>query len=111
MDEVAIHTTTHVAELNDGEIESYQLTPKSFGLDSYPLGSLLGGSPEENRDILARLLQGKGEPAHAAAVAANVALLLKLFGQEDLRQNAQQALEMIHSGQAYQRVTALAARG
>lgn len=111
MDEVAIHATTHVAELRDGEIESYQLTSKDFGLNSYSLDALLGGTPEENRDILARLLQGKGEPAHAAAVAANVALLLKLFGQEDLRHNAQQALEMIHSGQAYTRVSALAARG
>ncbi|KEY58524.1 bifunctional protein TrpGD [Serratia sp. DD3] len=111
MDEVAIHTTTHVAELRDGEIESYQLSPSSFGLESHPLSALLGGTPEDNRDILSRLLQGKGERAHAAAVAANVALLLKLFGQEDLRHNAQQALDMLHSGQAYQLVTALAARG
>lgn len=111
MDEVAIHTATQVAELNNGEIESYQLTPASFGLKNYPLDALRGGSPEENRDILARLLQGKGDAAHAAAVAANVALLLKLFGKEDLLHNAQQALDVIHSGQAYQRVTDLAARG
>ncbi|CNK90723.1 anthranilate phosphoribosyltransferase [Yersinia aldovae] len=111
MDEVAIHAPTSVAELNNGDIESYQLTPADFGLNSHPLGALQGGAPEENRDILARLLQGKGEPAHAAAVAANVALLLKLHGQENLRHNAQQALEMIHSGQPFERVTALAARG
>ncbi|OMK96625.1 anthranilate phosphoribosyltransferase [Yersinia pestis subsp. microtus bv. Caucasica] len=111
MDEVAIHAPTQVAELNNGSIESYQLTPEDFGLNRYPLAALQGGMPEENRDILARLLQGKGETAHAAAVAANVALLLKLYGQENLRHNAQQALEMIHSGQAFDRVTALAARG
>ena len=111
MDEVAIHAPTQVAELNNGSIESYELAPEDFGLNRYPLGALQGGAPEENRDILARLLQGKGEPAHAAAVAANVALLLKLHGQENLRHNAQQALEMIHSGQAFDRVTALAARG
>ncbi|PSH13813.1 anthranilate phosphoribosyltransferase [Yersinia pseudotuberculosis] len=111
MDEVAIHAPTQVAELNNGSIESYQLTPEDFGLNRYPLAALQGGMPEENREILARLLQGKGETAHAAAVAANVALLLKLYGQENLRHNAQQALEMIHSGQAFDRVTALAARG
>ncbi|AJC66283.1 anthranilate phosphoribosyltransferase [Dickeya zeae] len=111
MDEVAIHAPTHVAELRDGQVTTYQLTPHDFGLDSFSLDDLLGGSPEENRDILARLLQGKGHPAHDAAVAANVALLLKLFGQEDLRQNAQQALDVIHSGQAYQRVLELATRG
>ncbi|EKN3878909.1 anthranilate phosphoribosyltransferase, partial [Yersinia enterocolitica] len=111
MDEVAIHAPTQVAELNNGSIESYELAPEDFGLNRFELGSLQGGAPEENRDILARLLQGKGEAAHAAAVAANVALLLKLHGQENLRHNAQQALEMIHSGQPFERVTALAARG
>ncbi|ACT07017.1 anthranilate phosphoribosyltransferase [Dickeya chrysanthemi Ech1591] len=111
MDEVAIHAPTEVAELRDGKVETYSLTPDDFGLDSFALDDLLGGTPEENRDILARLLQGKGRPAHDAAVAANVALLLKLFGHEDLRQNAQQALDVIHSGQAYQRVLDLATRG
>ncbi len=111
MDEVAIHAPTQVAELNQGRVTTYQLSPADLGLQSYPVEALLGGTPEENRDILARLLQGKGEPAHEAAVAANVALLLKLFGQEDLKQNAQQALAVIRSGDAYQRVSALAARG
>jgi anthranilate phosphoribosyltransferase len=111
MDEVAIHAATQVAELKEGEITTYQLTPQDFGLDNYPIEALLGGEPEENRDILARLLQGNGDPAHEAAVAVNVAMLLRLFGQEDLKQNAQQALEVIRSGAAYQRVTALAARG
>ncbi|SLM63133.1 MULTISPECIES: anthranilate phosphoribosyltransferase [Dickeya] len=111
MDEVAIHAPTTVAELRDGDIETYQLTPQDFGLDTFALRDLQGGTPEENRDILARLLQGKGERAHEAAVAANVALLMKLFGQEDLRHNARQALDSIHSGQAYQRVLDLAARG
>ncbi|MCW6622728.1 anthranilate phosphoribosyltransferase [Yersinia ruckeri] len=111
MDEVAIHAPTQVAELNNGVVETYSLTPEDFGIRRYPLASLQGGSPEENRDILARLLQGNGEAAHAAAVAVNVAMLLKLHGQEDLRHNTQQALDMIHSGQAFERVTALAARG
>ncbi len=111
MDEVALHAPTQVAELNHGEITRYELTPKDFGLQSQPVEALLGGSPEENRDILARLLQGKGEPAHEAAVAANVALLLKLFGREDLRENTRQALTAIRGGGAYELVTALAARG
>ncbi|TCL02451.1 anthranilate phosphoribosyltransferase [Sodalis ligni] len=111
MDEVALHAPTQVAELNHGEISRYELMPEDFGLQSQPVEALLGGSPEENRDILARLLQGKGEPAHEAAVAANVALLLKLFGREDLRENTRQALTAIRSGGAYELVTALAARG
>ncbi|NDL62424.1 anthranilate phosphoribosyltransferase [Enterobacteriales bacterium SAP-6] len=111
MDEVALHAPTQVAELNQGEITSYQLAPADFGLRAQSMDALLGGSPEENRDILARLLQGKGDHAHECAVAANVALLLKLFGQENLRENTQQALAAIRGGGAYERVVALAARG
>ncbi|CAM3418735.1 anthranilate phosphoribosyltransferase [Xenorhabdus nematophila ATCC 19061] len=110
MDEVALHAPTQVAELNHGEIRQYQLTAADFGLPGYPLSSLQGGTPEENRDILAKLLQGCGNKAHADAVAANVALLMKIHGQEDLRENTQLALNTIYSGQAYEKLTALAAR-
>ncbi|CAK9885124.1 MAG: Bifunctional protein TrpGD [Candidatus Erwinia impunctatus] len=111
MDEIAVHSPTEVAELRDGKITHYQLTPEDFGLEFHPQESLAGGTPEENRDILTRLLQGHGEKAHEDAVAINVAMLLKMFGHEDLRENARQALDVIHSGKAYERVTALAARG
>jgi len=111
MDEVSLHAPTLVAELNGGEIKSYQLTAEDFGLTPYHQDALLGGTPEENRDILTRLLQGKGESAHEAAVAANVAMLLRLHGEEDLRANAQRVIEVLRSGAAYDRVTALAARG
>lgn len=111
MDEVALHSATQVAELRDGDITCYQLTPDDFWLSDHPQESLAGGSPEENRDILTRLLQGKGQLAHEEAVAANVALLLKIFGHEDLRHNARQALETIRSGKAWQHVVALAERG
>ncbi len=111
MDEIAIHAPTRVAELRDGEITRYEISPPDFGLDFHDKESLAGGTPEENRDILRQLLQGKGHPAHEQAIAANVAMLMKLFGNEDLRKNAEQAIAVIRSGRAYELVTALAARG
>lgn len=111
MDEVSLHAPTIVAELHNGEIKSYQLTAEDFGLTPYHQDQLAGGTPEENRDILTRLLQGKGDAAHEAAVAANVAMLMRLHGQEDLKANAQTVLDVLRNGTAYDRVTALAARG
>lgn len=110
MDEVALHAPTYVAELNHGEIQQYRLTAADFGLPGHSVSSLKGGTPEENRDMLAMLLQGRGKKAHADAVAANVALLMKIHGHEDLRENTQLALNTIYSGHAYEKVTALAAR-
>ncbi len=111
LDEVAIHGETQVAEIKDGQITHYTLTPADFGVDSYPLESIKGGEPEENRAIITQILTGQGTNAQMAAVAVNVALLLRLFGQEDLKANTQRAIEVMKSGQAYQLVTALAARG
>ena len=111
MDEIAIHAPTQVAELRDGEITRYDISPPDFGLEFHEKESLAGGTPQENRDILRQLLQGNGQTAHEQAIAINVAMLMKLFGNEDLRHNAEQAIAMIRSGRAYELVTALAARG
>ncbi|HAS2651825.1 TPA: anthranilate phosphoribosyltransferase, partial [Vibrio cholerae] len=57
------------------------------------------------------ILTGNGTAAQMAAVAVNVALLLRLFGQEDLKANTQQAIAVMKSGQAYGLVQQLAQRG
>lgn len=110
MDEVAIHGETQVAEVRNGEIRYFTLTPQDFGLKQYTLKDIEGGTPEMNRDMLIAILQGHGKPAHEAAIAANVAMLMSLFGQSDLKQNAQQAIDMMHSGKAYTLLKQLAAR-
>lgn len=111
LDEVAIHGETLVAEIQDGKITEYTLTPADFGLESYPLETIKGGEPEENRAIITNMLTGKGTDAQLGAVAVNVALLMKLFGHEDLKGNAAQAIDAMNSGKAYELVQKLAAHG
>lgn len=101
LDEVALHAETQVAEIYQGKIERYTLTSEDFGLKPQPLDAIRGGEPEQNAQYIRALLQGKGEPAHVNAVAANTALLLRLFGYQDLKQTTQQVLEQIASGNAY----------
>lgn len=111
LDEVAIHGETQVAEIRQGELIEYTLTPEDFGVSRYPLDAIRGGEPEENRAIITQILTGNGTEAQMAAVAVNVALLLRLFGQEDLKANTQQAIAVMKSGQAYGLVQQLAQRG
>ena len=111
LDEVAIHGETQVAEIIDGEISEYTLTPEDFGVATYPLEAIKGGEPEENRAIITDILTGKGTDAQVAAVAVNVSLLLRLFGNEDLKANTQKAIDVMNSGQAFELVQQLAARG
>lgn len=100
LDEVAIHGTSQVAELNEaGEITEYELSPEDFGLKSFELKAIEGGSPEENRAITLELLSGKGSEAQRNAVAVNVGALLKLNGKaETYAEGAKMALEMMDSG-------------
>ena len=111
LDEVAIHGETTVAEIINGEITEYTLTPADFGLDVHPLEAIKGGEPEENRAIITNILTGKGTDAQQGAVAVNVALLMRLFGHEDLKTNTQKAIDVMQSGSAFALVEQLAARG
>ncbi|OAT55012.1 Anthranilate synthase component II [Providencia heimbachae] len=110
LDEVSLHATTQVAELKNGILHQYQLTAADFGLMPYQLRDLEGGTPDENRILLSHLLQGRGKAAHEAAVAANVAMLMRINGHEDLKENSEHALNIIRSGKSFDRVTALALR-
>ena len=102
LDEVALHGETQVAEIKNGKIEYFTLTPEDFGLKTQSLESLRGGEPQENAKMLTSLLQGKGKAEHENAVAANTALLLKLFGHDDLKQNVQNVLAHLASGKAFE---------
>ncbi|WP_427976765.1 anthranilate phosphoribosyltransferase [Agarivorans sp.] len=101
LDEVAIHGETLVAEVNGDSIIEYRLNPADFGVEHAELDAIKGGTPEENKAITLQLLQGQASPAQQAAVAVNVALLLKLAGKtDDLAEGVKMALAEMASGRA-----------
>lgn len=102
LDEVAIHGETKVAEIKDGDITYYTLTPEDFGIPYYSLEALKGGEPAENAEKVTAILQGKGEAAHIDAVAVNVALLMKLFGENDLKANVQNVKKTLTSTKSFE---------
>lgn len=101
LDEVAVHGETQVAEIKQGQIDYFTLTPDDFGVKYHPLDRLKGGEPHQNAEKILDLLQGRGEQAHIDAVAVNVALLMRLFGKHDLKQNVQQVYAVLTSGKAF----------
>lgn len=107
MDEVVLHDKTEVVELKENNIISYSLFPKDFGLKSETINSFIVNSPIESFNILKKIFMGKIEKKYASLVAVNVAVLLKLFGNENLRDNTSKALEEIYSGNAYSRIMSL----
>ncbi|CAM3905372.1 anthranilate phosphoribosyltransferase [Rheinheimera salexigens] len=101
-DEIALHGDTTVCELNQGHISEFTLTAADFGLTTTPLSALAGGEPAENAAATLAILQGQGAPAHNAAVAVNVAAMMKITGLgDDLAANTQSVLQLLLSKQAY----------
>jgi len=110
LDEMAIHGPTDIAELKDGQVTIYQVSPQDLGIEPYPLSSLTGGDAQENARLIADLLQGKGQPAHEYAVAVNVAATLYLTGKAiSIKAGVEVALNSIRSGAPYKIVEQLAA--
>ncbi|WP_084645238.1 anthranilate phosphoribosyltransferase [Francisella uliginis] len=101
LDEVAIHGDTNVAEIKDKQIEEYIVSTQDFGIDKFTIKDIEGGLPEYNKNIIKQILLGKGKDAHNAAVAINVAMLMKLYDKNDIKQNTQYVLELIKSGKCF----------
>ena len=102
LDEFAPTSTTHVAELKDGAVRSYDVTPADFGLPpADPIG-LLGGSPEFNALVINEVLYGV--PQHEAVRTVGImtaAAALYVTGEaDDLRAGAQRAAAALRSGAA-----------
>lgn len=109
LDEVALHGPTRAALLSDGKVVELTIRPEHAGLDTLPLGQLVGGGPEHNAARLRSLLEGDGSDAHAAAVAINAGALAWVFGHvAEIREGADLALEVIASGRAAVRLEQLA---
>lgn len=101
MDEMALHGSTEVVELKDGELSRFTLSPSDFGLSEYPLDAIRGGTPEENAENIKQVLSGNGEPAHNAAIAINTAPLVLMNGlADDIKTATQLVLEQLRSGKA-----------
>lgn len=100
LDEVALHGATRVAELRDGQVRTYTLTPEDAGLRRAPLEAIMGGDVGRNVAIARAILEGETGPARDI-VLLNSAAALRVAGEaEDLRDGAARAARAIDSGAA-----------
>ena len=113
LDEIALHGKTQVTEIYNGQLIEKELCPADFGLASYTLADIKGGTPQENADIVKAILAGQGEAAHNSAVIINCAALLylhreQLNGKADtLLLAAEHASQVLASGVASQTLAQL----
>ncbi len=108
-DELSITGRSFVAELKDGKVTEFEVTPADAGLPEHPFEAIVGGTPDQNAKALRAMLAG--EPgAYRDAVLLNAAAGLLVAGRAaDLREGAEIAARSIDSGAAMRAVETLAA--
>ena len=101
LDEISACGKTVAAEVRDGKIKKYEITPESFGLKSCTKEELLGGTPEENAQITRDIINGRGTDAQNTAVALNAGACIYVAKEGvSLEQAINEAKEIIKSGKA-----------
>jgi anthranilate phosphoribosyltransferase len=100
LDEISIAAPTHVAELRDGAIKEFTITPESLGIDTQSLESLSVESAEESLAIIQKVFQGQMGPARDI-VAANAGAAIYVSGLcQTLNQGVDLARSILDSGAA-----------
>ena len=108
LDEVALHGPTTGVLVQEGELRHVTITPSEAGLRPAPLEALAGAGPEENADWLLALLAGRGQAAHADAVALNAGTLAWATGKAPtLREAVRLAHEALQGGGGLRRLERL----
>src|SRR5437868_7358723 len=62
LDEITITGPTRVAEVGNGTVRGYEVTPEEFGFARAPIETIAGGDGAGNADIIRRILNGEKSP-------------------------------------------------
>jgi len=109
LDELTTTGATDVAELKNGRIEVFEVTPADAGLAPAKLSDLKGGDEKENAAAIRDVLAGKRTPLRDIAVLNAAAALIVADKAANLLDGAALAAHSIESGAARAALTKLVA--
>jgi anthranilate phosphoribosyltransferase len=109
LDEITISGPTNIAELKDGQVNEYTVTPEQFGLKSAPLDSIRVATVDEAKAMLLGVLDNKPGAARDI-VQFNAGAAIYVSGlTATLADGIKKAAETIASGAAKQKLAQLVA--
>lgn len=107
LDELSTTGASLVAALENGRVETFEVTPEDAGLPRAGLDELKGGTPARNAQAIRDLLAGEPGP-YRDVVLLNAAAALIVAGKAaDLKQGADIAAKAIDTGRAQGALDAL----
>ncbi|OPF89890.1 anthranilate phosphoribosyltransferase [Rhodopseudomonas palustris] len=109
LDEITLSGTTAVAELKNGEITSFEISPEDAGLPRAPADALKGGDAQANAVALRAVLEGMPGPYRDVALLNAAATLVVAGKARDLKEGVALGTQSIDSGAAEARLKKLIA--
>ena len=100
LDELTTTGPTYVAELKDGAISEFTLTPEEAGLPLAAPDDLRGGDAQQNAQAIRDVLAGQSGPFRDIVLLNTGAALIIAGKAENIRQGVEQAAQAIDSGAA-----------
>ena len=101
LDEITVTGPTLVAEVSDGSITEYKISPEQFGFSRHDPGGLLGGDAHLNARVLKDVLSGEEEGAARDVILLNAGAAVYVSGRaKTLEEGVRLAGESIESGAA-----------
>jgi anthranilate phosphoribosyltransferase len=109
LDEISVSAETFVAEVHNGQLRRFTVTPEDFGVAQSPIESLRGGTAVENAALIRSVLDNQPGPRRDVAVINAAAALVVSGIAKDFRDGARLAANSISSGLAKQKLADLVA--
>ncbi|HET7183116.1 MAG TPA: anthranilate phosphoribosyltransferase [Terriglobales bacterium] len=107
LDEITISGPTRIAEMRDGQVRTYEVTPEEFGLKRAALEDIAGGGVQENAAIIRAIVDGE-KSARRDVVLLNAAAALVAAGRADnISDGIPQAAASLDSGATRAKLEAL----
>lgn len=107
LDEISIGDKTEVAELKDGQIRRFSVSPEDFGLKRRPISEIRADSAENSLAIIRHVLEGEAGPARDIVLLNAGAAIYVAGVSESLKAGVARAAEVIDSGEARNRLDQL----
>jgi anthranilate phosphoribosyltransferase len=100
LDEISLCGESRVAEVRNGRVRHFTVTPEDFGVARAPLEALRGGTPVESAQIIGSILHGVTGAPHDIVVINAAAALVVTGVAEDFQSASILAATAISSGAA-----------
>ena len=107
LDEITTTDNTLVSEFVDGKLINYEISPKDFGIRTVSPEDLLGGSVQDNVQIMLEVLNSKSSPARDIVILNSAAALYAADRVSSIKEGLTMAMDSIDSGRALRKLAFL----